>query len=88
MGFISPEETLFREENGRIKELLKIAFSEALAFDNVQRLLLFLNSLTEVNVFVYSIVAILFNKASITISMRRVENFVEKLSAAVGETLT
>lgn len=88
MGFISPGGNTFREENGRIKELLKIAFSEALAFDNVQRLLLFLNSLTEVNVFVYSIVAILFNKASITISMRRVENFVEKLSAAVGETLT
>lgn len=63
-------------------------FSEALAFDNVQRLLLFLNSLTEVNVFVYSIVAIIFNKTSITIFMRRVENFVEKLSAAVGETLT
>ncbi|MDX1753002.1 MAG: hypothetical protein R3259_07435 [Salinimicrobium sediminis] len=88
MGFISPEETLFREENGMIKELLKMLFSEALAFDNVQRLLLFLNSLTEVNVFVYSIVAIIFNKTSITISMRRVENFVEKLSAAVGETLT
>ncbi|MDX1753254.1 MAG: hypothetical protein R3259_08725, partial [Salinimicrobium sediminis] len=68
MGYISPEETLFREVNGRIKELLKIAFSEALTFDNVQRLLLFSNSLTEVNVFVYSIVAIIFNKTSITIS--------------------
>lgn len=80
----APEETLFREENGRIKELLKMQFSEALTFDNVQRLLLFLNSLTEVNEFVYSIVAVIFNKTSITISIRRVENFVEKLSAAVG----
>ena len=55
---------------------------------NYGALLLFLKSLTGLKSLIIIDILPTFNKTSVTKRNCRVENFVEKLSAAVGENLT